>query len=444
VGLGTGLIKPKTLVAVDTITGALERQLVAGSEILKAARFAIAPNNETPGVTELRLLTVNPATQSTKILVDTTVSPVNVITLTSRGWGIKFNSITVAVDNTAKEVTIKLDNAVEIFTYATGAGTLAALVAAINARSILVSALLLAAGNETLATIAASAMTDATDGTVTNQDWIDVFDILVRNQINLVCVIDASSTVQLQLVEHCALNRRIGFCGYTLQTGWEVAATRATNIGALKTRAAALASSNVLFWGVGTDNEPSYISVAKVAGISAGNDPSVPLNNRDLGTSTVETDFSVEDAEDCLDHGVSVPFRRINVNRPGFVVADGVSSFSGNDNLFDRLITVRRGAYAMEEDIRNEVEQFLGMEATEVTVGRVVSAVNRRLERALRRDVSVRIAGFDSKFTRAIFESTVLRIFYSFQPIMPIRFIVPIGTLKPTIIERTFEIPLGT
>lgn len=132
------------------------------------------------------------------------------------------------------------------------------------------------------------------------------------------------------------------------------------------------------------------------------------------------------------------------MQRPGFVIGDGLSTYTADDNLFNRIISVRRGALAMEEDIANELEQFLGLEGVEFVIARAMSAVDRRLRRATRRDVSVRIADYNPAAIRAEFASTVLKIYYSFEPIQPIRFIVPIGSLKPTIIERSFEIPIGS
>ncbi len=444
IGRGTGLIKPKTLVRVDVTSGEIDRLLVPGSEILQAAHFAISPSRQVPGVSELRLITVNPAVQSAKTLQDTTGSPVNVITLTSLGYGAKFNGITVQVDNTAKVVTLKLDLVTETFSYGTGAGSLAALVALINARSGLVSAALLAAGNETLATIAATALTGGSDGSPVTQDFTDVFNILAQNEVNLVCLIDSSLTNQTMLADHCEAMRRTGFCGYTTQTGWTVAGTRVTNIGNLKTRAGQIGSDAVHFNGIGSDGQPSYISIAKYAGIVAGIDPSVPWNNKDLAAVSVETDLTIDEVSDLLDNGVAPPFRRLNPNRPGWVISDGISTWTADDNLFHRIGSVRRGALAMERDIVMEVDQFLGQEATEVTIGRAVTAVNRRLQLATQPGQSVRIVSFDANATRAEFSSTVLRIFYTFTPILPIRFVVPIGSLKPTTITRTIEIPLGS
>jgi hypothetical protein len=443
IGTGTGLIAPKTFHQVAATSGTLNRQYVEGSDVLTAARLAINPSGQVPGASQLRIITPNLATQPSLTLQDTTGTPVNVITLTAHGYGTEFHNIKVAVDNTAKEVTITYKTTTEIHTYGVGAGALAALVAKINDRSGLVTAALLAAGNETLATISATALAGAVNGTPSTQDWTDCLDEVARHNVNLVLALDSTLTIQQLLVAHCQLYQRIGFCGYSLQTGWNNAGTRATNLGNLKTRAAALGSPNVMFSGIGTDGFASYLSVAKYAGIAAGIPPSVPLNNKDLQTTTVEADLFIEEAEDLLLAGVSPPYRRLNPERPGFVISDGLSTYTGDDNLFNRIISVRRAAYGMMNEIVNELEQFLGQEAIEVVVGRVITTVDRMLQQATKRDAAIRIQAYDRASISATFEGTVLRVYYSFFPVQPIRFIVPIASLRATIIEQVIEIPVA-
>lgn len=447
IGLGTGIFAPKTVQRVTPNFGILSRQYVAGSEILQAAKFAINPSGQVPGASQLYLMTVNAATQSVKTLVDTTGSPVNVITLTSIAYGVAFNGIAVAVDNTNREVTITFgsgaETVTEIHTYDTGSGALAALVAKINDESGLVTAALLAAGNETLATISATAFASGADGAATDQDYLDCLNQLAATNVNIVMVASSDLQVQIALADHCETLKRIGFCGMDLQTGWQNTGTRATNITAIKNRAAAIGSPAVLNSGIGTDGFASYLSVAKYAGIAAGVSPSVPLNNKDLQTIEVEADLGIEEVEDLLSNGVSPPFRRRNPNRPGFVIADGLSTYTADDNLYNRILSVRRAADGMNLDIVYELEGYLGNEATEVTVGRVINAVDRRLRKATLPSSSLRIAAYDRNAISATFEATVLKVFYSFEPVQPIRFIVPIASLKATLIEQTIEIPLG-
>jgi len=554
VGLGTGVLEPKKLHHVTPNAGILNRLFIPGSEILTAAKLAINPSGQVPGASHLYLVTANPATKASTILQDG--SSADAITLTSHGYGLAFNGIEVVVDDVAKEVTLTYgtgaEKVTEIFSYGTGADSLAALVAKINDTSALVVAALIAAGDDTLDTITATAFTGGTDGitgatpasitlkdetpataldviTLTTKglgtgqnsmdctiddtaktlkvilgdteetftygtgagalqalvalinatsglvtavfieggtetladlaaapftggaavsaptlaDWTDCLDQLGGTNVNLVMVATPLQTVQVALADHCEVNKRIGFCGYSLQTGWQVTNTRATNISNLQARATALGSPAVLFSGVGTDDLASYLSVAKYAGIAAGVAPSVPLNNKDLQTSVIEAELSIEEAEDLLAAGVSPPFRRLNPNRPGFVIADGLSTYTADDNLYNRIISVRRAADGMNQDIIYELENYLGSEATEVMIGRVISAVDRRLSRAMLASSSLRIANYDRNAISATFESTVLKVYYSFEPIQPIRFIVPIASLKATVIEQTIEIPLG-
>lgn len=551
VGIGTGVLEPKKVHHVTPNLGVLARQYVAGSEILTAARLAIDPSGQVPGVTNLYLITANPATQATLTLQDT--NSLNVVGLRSHGYGAHFNTITAQVDNAAKELTLAFgtgaEQVTEIFNYGTGAGTLAALVADINDRSALASATLVAAGAENLKTLVATPFAGASDGIVggtkasrtlkdnsavdvlkldtkgigtgmnattvavdnatkkvtitqagtqeiftygtgagsiaalaslmnstsglvsatflaagdeslltmvaapfsggtapaapTLQDYQDCLDQLGGTNIQLVMLASSMQAAQVALADHCETNKRIGFCGYDLQSNWGQTAQRDTNIANLQNRAASIGSPAVLFSGVGTDGLPSYLAVAKYAGIAAGVAPSVPLNNKDLKTTVAEAELSVEEAEDLLAAGVSPPFRRQNPQRPGFVIADGLSTYTADDNLYNRIVSVRRAADGMNQDIIYELEGYLGNEGTEVTVGRVINAVDRRLRRATLPSSTLRIAGYDRNSISATFESTVLRVYYSFTPIQPIRYIVPIASLKATVIEQTIEIPLG-
>jgi hypothetical protein len=348
--------------------------------------------------------------------------------------------MTISVDATAKTVTFVLDLVTEVYTYVDNG--MQVLVDLINDRSSLVSAVLVAEGVPV--DVAATNFTGGAVGTTTNQNWLDAFDALDANDIDLELLVSPDPVIQSLWGEHLDNDKRFGFTGYGSTNTWNTFNNRQTSITNLLNAAANLGSRQVVFAGVGTDDEPSYVSTAaKYAGIAAGMDPPNPVTNKDLSTITVEADLADPEIEALLLGGVAPPMRRRNRQRPGFVCSRSLTTWTADDNLFNREFSVGRGARAIEREIKNQLEQYVGKAGEVAIVGRAVATVDRVLAFATRSDVSARIVSYDRKAIKGVLEGTVLKIFYTFVPILPINFPFAIGALLPTVITKTVELNLA-
>lgn len=441
VGPGAGFLPPKVATALPFDIGTPSRFFSPG-DLVDALNFAVRPFaefNRTPG--SIYVVPATPATAATKAINNGSAQLL--CTLTALLWGLGGNSIKVKSE--AGKLTVSLTLASgslvqEVYSYA----TVADLVAQINGRSGLVSAVFTLEG--TPATFSDTNMTGGTEPAVTNTDWSDSLNALAGIRCNAITVVTDSDTIHTMLKDYVTLKRTRGFVGGLAQT-WGSVGARQTSIAALKAAAAALNSPRMMHCGLGAEGKAPYVFAARYAAMAAALDPSVPMTQKHLDVSSLEArldiDTEVGPVDGLLINGVAVPVP--DPSAPAtFLVSRGLSTWTGDDNLYRREHSVLAAIDSLQFELEDKLREFLGGEGTPATAGRIRERVDAILAAATSPASSTRINGYDRDSIVVTFTSdTVARVSARVTPIPPVNFIAATLQLERTDITITTDVNLA-
>jgi len=447
-GVGAGLFPPKVASILPTDVGSPER-FISDSDLLVAAQFAAQPFADLgrgPGT--ILVVPVNPSTQATSQVSSAT--PTLLYTLTAKPYGFAGHRIFRKTETGKLTVTLKTAAgatiAQEVYTFTDGAGgAIAGLVAEVNARSGLVSATFSAEGTPVNA--ADTALAGATEPAAVTADWSDALNALNRLRVNCITVTDATSTIWALLQAYCDLKRCRGFIGSGLHD-WNGIANRQASIATLISEAAALNSPRMMHVGLGMNGHPGNLAAAKYAALAASLDPSNPMTFKHLtGISALETqldpDTEVGAVGGLLLGGVAPPVPDPS-NLNTFLVSRGLSTWTGDDNLYRREHSVLAAIDGLQDNIEARLRDMLGREGTVQNIARVRNLVRDVCEQAKLPTETVRINGYDRDSIVASFTSdTVLRVAVDVEPIPPINFGIATLRLLRTDIKLDFTVDLN-
>jgi hypothetical protein len=440
---GAGFFPPQQASSLPFDIGSPSRFLPP-SDLRTAAEFAVRrftePDIDGPG--QIFVVPVTAATKSTLDIED--IVPATLATLTSKGWGLKMNAILVKSEAGLLTVTLPTDsgaNIVETFAYT----TVAELVEEINGRSGIVEAAFVLEG--TPDTFVDTPMAGGTEPAATNDDWAAAFAAIDPLKINVVHVASGDSVnVWPMLIAHLASHRGRGFVGSTNIRNWNGVAARAAAITALIAEAAALNSPRVMHIGLGADGQPGYLAAARYAALAASLPPSVPMTFKRLDFVSLEARLTREEVggvTGLLVNGVAPPVPDPR-NESVFLVSRGLSTWTGDANLYRREHSVLAAVDGVQDEIEQAMFQFLGLEGTFAVLGRATQAVAEILRLASRPDSAIRILAFDREQIVVTFSSdTVMRVAASLTPIIPINFIVTTLALERTDITIEVDVNLA-
>lgn len=439
-GPGAGLFPPKVATSLPVSVNAPSAYLTP-SDLLTAATFAHRPFPQLDrAVGQLFLVPVTPATKATMTLRSST--PTDLATLSSKGWGTKFNAITVKHEaGPLLTITLPTDTSsiVEKYTYT----TIQDLVDQLNGRSAIVSAAFIVEG--AIANFTSTAMTGGTEPAATNQDWADALTALNGFRVNVIHVASSSSAIWAMLSDYCIARRCRGFIGGALQN-WNGISARQTAIAALKAEAAALNAPRMMHVGLGGDGQPSYLSAARHAALAAALEPSVPMTFKQLGFSAIEArlDYDTElgGVDGLLLAGVAPPCPDPD-SLGTFVVSRGLSTWSGDDNLYRREHSVLAAIDGLVDLLTAALSPLKGGEGTVGAATRAVGLVDETCNRATKATSTIRINGYRRESIVATIEDTVLRVTVAVTPIPPLNFLVPRLNLERTQIEVAVDVDLA-
>ena len=206
---GGGFFPPGVATSVPISVGS-PRRFLSESTLLTCAELAVKPFAQIDrGAGQVIVVPVNQCTVATKTLNSS--APALLATLSSKGWGTRFNAITVKAE--AGKVTITLPtesgSIVESFSYTTVAG----LVTALNERSALVSAVFALEG--TPVTFDTTAMAGGTEPAATTDDWAAALHALDGVRITAVHVASYNPAVWALLADY-AIQKRLHWDGFTM------------------------------------------------------------------------------------------------------------------------------------------------------------------------------------------------------------------------------------
>lgn len=436
---GAGFFEPGKVASLPIQFGAPRRYLSA-STLLTCAELATKPFSQLDrGVGQVLVVPVNQSTPSTKTLQSS--APTTLATITSKGWGLKFNEI--LLKHETGKLTVKLPTGgatpiVETFTYSTVQG----LVNDINERSAIVKATFTA--NGTVVNFSETAMTGGTEPAATSDDWAAALTELAGGNVTAVHVATSDTSVWAMLADFCIQKRCRGFVGGALQS-WNGVSARATAIAALKSQAAALNAVRMMHVGLGANGLPGYQFAARYAALAAALEPSVPMTFKHLDVESLEArlDIATEvgGVDGLLLAGVAPPVPDPDALST-FIVSRGLSTWIGDDNLYRREHSVLAASDAVQNLLEAKLRQFLGGEGTKATAQRAVGAIHQTLEDCTKPTSVVRINGYRPESITATITDTVMQCSAAFTPIPPVNFIPLALNLERTDITVQFEAPL--
>lgn len=447
-GTGAGFFQPKVATSLPYQGGDPGRFLSEGSDLLVAAKFAVRPFPQLGrAVGQIYVVPVTAATKSTLNIQNNV--PTTLVTITSKGWGLKFNSIKVAYTSGTRTCTIRilLDNGTYLTeTYVHSVTTpMADLVAQINGRSVLCDATLVLEG--TAVTLAETNMTGGTEPAAVTSDWTDAITALGALKVNVLHLATADTTV-LAAARTYANDRRVRiFTGSATTRNWNGAANRATAITALKAEIAAINDPRVMHVCLGADGYAGYLSSARHAALAAALEPSVPMTQKQLGFTSLEARLDlyteVGGVDGLLLAGGAPPVP--DPNAPStFIVSRGLSTWIGDDNLYNREHSVLAAVDGVRDLLESQLQGFLGGEGTAGVLGRIRERVESILRECTKPTSAIRINDYDPDSIVVSFTSdTVVRVVCKVTPIPPINFIAVTLNLQRTDITITSDINLA-
>lgn len=359
---------------VLTFSNPQEAEAVLRSgDLLEAIKRMYGASDENAGASTVRAVRIDPASKGTLNLL--CAAPSTGLTLTSLDWGLWTTGIQAKVEAgsvSGKKVTIQdtASGLVEVFD---NLADVAAAVAAINntvSGSSLVSAALVAEG--TLANVAFAALTGGADGTATNSDWSDGFDLINPNPSDIYYPATHDASVHALLVTQVNTTsglKKGGICVVGVALGEDAAdvSARAEVWAASQGRVIVCAPGLKVFDANGdVVTLGSYITMApEVAGLLAGLPIQRAMTYKTISGLGLEVDFTQSDLDLLEQNGVLVAE---NVPNKGLRIVHGQTTHTSSLNPLYREASVRRIADLISLSLKEGLEKFVGEPGTTFTV----------------------------------------------------------------------------
>lgn len=370
--------QPNTVLSFSSPADAAK--VLRSGELLTAMQAAWNPSPELPGAGVIKCVRVNPAVQGSITLKDAV--PTNLMTLTSKDWGVYVNSIQVKVEAgsvSGKKITIQLasDNVTEVFD---NLGTVAAAVAAINnatSGSSLVTAALVLEG--TLATAAFASLTGGSDGTITNTQWSNAFALIAGvNVADVYCPVTGDASVHALLEAQNVIVSNAKYPGLVVAGNVQ---GETTSVAVARQSAYASDDRMILcLFGIKQYDAngnvvivDAYKSFApQMAGLICGLPIQRPPTFKVLSGLGLEYDLSQSDLDLCEQSGVCV---MENVPNRGLRIVHGQTTWTADLNPGHREISVRRIANDISISLKQNLEAFVGEAGTTYTIAAIKAKV---------------------------------------------------------------------
>lgn len=347
--------------------------------LLAGAQRAWNPSPSNAGATTIKMVRVNPATKSTIDIKD--VSPATLVTLTSLDYGVWTASITVAVGSgslSGKKITITYGTQIEVYD---NLASMASAVTAINALSGLVSAVLVLEGTAVTPS-SATAMTGGTEGTTTNTEWQNAFELQKTEKADILCAMTPTASVYALLKTVVDfVNRQSQYPCMAFVGG--VLGETIAQIGA---RTLAINDSVMVYCTPGVKQynssgavvtESLEYTACAVAGLVAGNPVEMPVTYKYLNGLGLEKNYTDDEIDQLDQLGVcAVAF----VPNKGYRIAHGQTTWLTDLNNLWREISIRRVAGRVTWEVLQDMETFIGQAGSPTTIASVKSRIASKLD----------------------------------------------------------------
>lgn len=252
--------------------------------------------------------------------------------------------------------------------------------------------------------------------------WSKYFNLLKTQFSDMLIVLSSSITIQAEALTHINQmelrnQKQVLFTGGGLGETSEQIIQRATNFNSSR----AVVGYPGIYHKVngGTQAMPSYMTSALIAGRVAGVDPSEPITFDYFNVIGLENDLIAGDPEidNLIANGVATLER---VQNGGIRLAQGVTTYTGQNNVLYREICVRRGADALSEDVRRTLEEtFIGKKGIVGILTSVESKAKEVLDAHIKKGT---IVAYQNVVAKQV--GTVIYVDFEAAPTQPVNFIL--------------------
>lgn len=253
--------------------------------------------------------------------------------------------------------------------------------------------------------------------------WSGYFDTIKKQFSDILVVLSSSITIQSEAMAHVLQmeqrnQKQVMFTGGATGETSEQIIQRAMTFNSSR---AVVAYPGVYHTShaEGKLSLPSYMTAAMIAGRVSGVDPSEPITFDYFNVIGLENDLISGDTviDDLISSGVATLER---VQNGGIRLAQGITTYTGANNVLYREISVRRGADALSEKMRKTMEEtFVGKKGI---IGLPASVKSKAIEVLDSAVSNGDISAYGAIVVKQV--GTVIYIDYEVAPTEPVNFIL--------------------
>lgn len=275
-------------------------------------------------------------------------------------------------------------------------------------------------------------LTGGSDGTTTNTDWADAFEVLQSIDVQWVTPVSSEGSLHAMADAHCAYMSNVARKERRAVVGMDLSSTDTAAVAAAK----ALNSDRTSLVHVGHYNfnaagaltlYPAYISAALVAGAFAGVNPGTPLTNKSIKVQGLERNLRNPIDTDVLINGGVLCLE--NTDR-GFKIVKSISTWLVNDNYNRVEQSCGVAVDFVARNIRQALDILRGQKANALTLSRAISIADSTLRELARPEpagpgvIAGDVQNPAYRNIKATIEGDVLRVEFECSPVIPVNYVL--------------------
>lgn len=268
------------------------------------------------------------------------------------------------------------------------------------------------------------------DGTVTNAEWQDAYDVLQTEDVQWVVPLSSSSAIHAMNDAHCAymsnvarMERR-GIVGVASGTTDDAAITAAKALNSDRTSLVHLGFYDYNEAGALTLFEP-YFFAALIAGAFSGVNPGTPLTNKSVKVRGLERKLrNPTDTDKLIRGGVLA----VEDTPRGFRVVKSITTWLNNTNYNRVEVSTGVALDFVARNVRAAIDPLRGAKGNAQTLSQAVSRAEsalRELARAEPQGPGVLAGDAENppyKNITAALDGDVLRVEFQCSPVIPVNY----------------------
>lgn len=278
-------------------------------------------------------------------------------------------------------------------------------------------------------------LSGGSEGTITNQNWQDAFDVLKQQDVYAISPVTEDASIHAMGDTHCQFmsgpsgkKERVQFVG----------ALQGEQVGDWINRALALNSDRTAILGQGVkdfDRNGSLVTfsppllAAQLAGMFVSGGPGRALTNRYIVARGLDPLVKTEDRDTLLQAGI-IPVEFVDGR--GFKVVQSITTWIADTRYTRRELSTRWAADYAVRTVRESLEALVGITAGPQLIALAISRAESTLKRSAAEGVIVGDADNPAyKNIQAFIDGDVLSVSFEASPAIPANYILLTAHLVP-------------